>query len=101
MKTLGEHIRKNRIERSMLLRELAASLKIDASLLSRIEHGEKRPTREQVLNLAGLLKCDAEEFLIHYLSDRVVYELRGENMAIKAILAAEKKIRYGIGRKKK
>jgi hypothetical protein len=32
--------------------------------------------------------------MISYLSDRVVYELRGEKLALKAMQAAEKKITY-------
>lgn len=94
MKPFGEHIRELRTTRGLLLREVAASLQIDPSLLSRIERGDKRVTREQVLRLAVILKENESELLVNYLSDRVVYELKDEKLAMKAIEAAEKKISY-------
>jgi len=94
MQSFGEFIRNHRISKGLLLREVAASLQIDPSLLSRIERGSKRPLREQVIQLAAILKADENEMMIHYLSDRVVHELMGEKLAVKAMLVAEKKIEY-------
>lgn len=94
MHSFGEFIRVKRLAEGLLLREVAAALGIDPSLLSRIERGDKRPTRKLVLALATILKADENTFLIHYLSDRVVYELKDEKLANKAMKAAEKKIAY-------
>jgi transcriptional regulator with XRE-family HTH domain len=94
MKTFGETIREARESKGLLLREVAAALKVDLSFLSRIEKGTKRPTREQVVQLAAILKEDMEKLLVQYLSERVVYQLRDEEFAIEAIVAAEKAIRY-------
>jgi HTH-type transcriptional regulator, competence development regulator len=94
MKTFGETIREARESKGLLLREVAASLKVDPSFLSRVEGGTKRATREQVIELAGILKEDADKLLVLYLSERVVYELRDEDLAIEAIMVAEKYIRY-------
>jgi HTH-type transcriptional regulator, competence development regulator len=104
MKPFGEYIRERRTAHGLLLREVAASLQIDPSLLSRIERGDKRVTREQVVRLAAILKENESELLINYLSDRVVYELKDEKLAMKAIEAAEKKISYlkkGGGKRKR
>jgi hypothetical protein len=76
------------------LREVAAALKVDPSFLSRVEGGNKRATRGQVMELAEILREDAGKLLVLYLSERVVYELRDEDLAIEAIMAAEKFIRY-------
>ena len=94
MRPFAEFIRERRIAKGLLLREVAAKLEIDPSLLSRIERGDKRPTRQQVLQLASILKVNENEFLVHYLSDRVVYELKDEKLAMKAMEAAERKITY-------
>ena len=94
MKTFGETIRSLREARGMLLREVAAALQIDPSLLSRIETGEKRATRDQVLQLAKILKADENELLVNYLSDKIVYELIDEDLALEAMMAAEEKINY-------
>ena len=94
MESFGEFIRKFRTEKGLLLREVAANLGIDPSLLSRIEHGEKRMTRDQVERLSRVLGIGEEVLLIHYLSDRIVYELRDEKLALKAMEVAEQKISY-------
>ena len=101
MKLLGEQIRDCRAASGLLLREVAAALNIDPSLLSRIERGEKHPTREQVIHLAKILKVNENDLLINYLSDKVVYELQGEDLALKAMQVAEKKITYFAKAKKR
>ncbi len=100
MKTFGEHIRDIRNASGLLLREVAARLEIDPSLLSRIERGEKRPTREQVLELAKILRTDRDELLAIYLSDRLVYQLQGEKVALRAIQIAEERISYGRSKRR-
>ena len=101
MNSLGEHIRTLRVSAGFLLREVAAELAIDPSLLSSIERGEKRPTREQVLALAKILKTDRDELLAVYLSDRVLYELEGEKVALRAIQLAEARIAYAKRKSRK
>jgi HTH-type transcriptional regulator, competence development regulator len=102
VKNFGETIRQMREEKRLLLREVAASLKVDPSFLSRVEKGTKRPTREQVVELASILKEDEARLLVLYLSDRVIYELKDEGkLAIEAIMAAEKRIRYKTVKSKK
>src|SRR5688500_2045622 len=94
IKTFGETIRELRVAKNLLLREVAAALQIDPSLLSRIETGEKSATREQVIQLAKILKAEENDLLISYLSDRIVYELIDEELALEAMLSAEQKIAY-------
>lgn len=101
MNSIGDLIRERRCACGMLLREVAARLSIDPSLLSRIERGEKRATREQVLQLAAILNIDSDELLAVYLSDRVLYELDGEPLALRAIQIAEERIVYGTANKKR
>jgi transcriptional regulator with XRE-family HTH domain len=94
MESFGALIRRIRTAKGLLLREVAASLRIDPSYLSRIESNTKRATREHVIQLAAFLKADENELLIAYLSDKIIYELQGEKLAMKAMFAAEQKIRY-------
>ena len=94
MQSFGEYIRPLRLSKKLLLREVAARIEVDPSFLSRVERGSKRPTREQVILLGAVLKANENELLIQYLSDRVVYELKDEKLALKVMQAAEKKIVY-------
>jgi len=94
LKTLGEIIREQRENKGMLLKEVATALDIDLSLLSRIERGDKRPTRNHISKLSQILQIDERELLIAYLSDRLVYEIRDEDLATEALKMAEQKINY-------
>lgn len=94
MKTTGEIIRSEREKKGMLLRQLASQLDIDASILSKIERGERKVTKEQIIKLAEILGLDKNEFLIQYLSEKIAYELAGEETAKQTLKAAEKKVEY-------
>lgn len=94
MKTIGEAMRELREAKGLFLREVAAQLEIDPSLLSKIERGDKRPTRAQVIHIAQILHANEEELMITYLSDKVAYELLNEDLALMAMQVAEKKIVY-------
>lgn len=94
MDSFGEYIKNIRLKRGLLLREVAAGLEIDPSFLSRIEGNTKRPTRDHVVLLAAILQTNENEMLVAYLSERIVYELQGERLAMKAMSVAERKIKY-------
>lgn len=94
MKTIGEIIREQRESKGMLLKEVATALNIDLSLLSRIERGDKRPTRNHISKLSQILQIEERELVVAYLSDRLVYEIRDEDLATEALKMAEQKINY-------
>lgn len=94
LKTIGEIIREQRESKGMLLKEVATALDVDLSLLSRIERGDKRPTRNHISKLSQILQIDERELVVAYLSDRLVYEIRNEDLATEALKMAEQKIKY-------
>ncbi|WP_291275884.1 helix-turn-helix transcriptional regulator [Flavobacterium sp.] len=94
MRTIGELIRAFRESKGLLLRQVASTLEVDPSLLSKIERGDKRPTKEQVKRLAKLFETEEKELMLAYLSDRLVYEIRNEDLASEALKVAEQKIEY-------
>ncbi|HEV8084587.1 MAG TPA: helix-turn-helix transcriptional regulator [Chitinophagaceae bacterium] len=91
---IGEKLRKLREENSYLLRKVAAMLDIDVAILSKMERGERRLTKEIVQKLAKIYKHDTEELLVLYLSEKVVYEIGEEDLALKALQVAEEQIKY-------
>lgn len=93
-------IRKLREEKAVPLRTVAAYLDIDQAILSKIEHGYRKPSRTQVVKLAKYFKANENDLLVAWLSDKVVYELADEELALKALEVAEDKVRY-IKKKKK
>jgi len=94
MQTIGKQIRKLRKESGLPLRKVAASLDIDQSILSKIERGERKATKEQIIQIARIFNTDKNELLINYFSDKVIYELINEEIAVDVLKVAEKKIKY-------
>lgn len=94
MGDVGAFIRKLREERQLPLRTVAAWLDIDQAILSKIERGQRKANRQQIVNLATYFKVKEEDLLVQWLSDKLVYEVEGEGMALKALQMAEDKIEY-------
>jgi DNA-binding XRE family transcriptional regulator len=76
-----ERIKQLREELQMPQRQLAAALEIDTATYCKIEKGERRARREQVIVIAKLLKTNKDELLSWWLADQVT-----------AVVADEKKL---------
>ncbi len=94
MVSLGDTIKKLRTEKHLPLRIVAAYLDIDQAILSKIERGQRKPTRELVVKLAAYYKVKENDLLVAWLSDKLVYELQDEEVAIRALQLAEEKVAY-------
>ncbi len=85
MDTLGDIIRQQREKKGLPLRIVAGFLNIDQAILSKIERGQRKASKEQVLKLAEYFNVDKEELLVAWLSDKIVYELTDEEFADKEL----------------
>lgn len=85
---------------SLTLRTVSAYLDIDQAILSKVERGQRIATREQVVKLAAYFKVKENDLLIAWLSDKLVYEVAEEKIALKALQVAEEKIKYNKPQKK-
>jgi transcriptional regulator with XRE-family HTH domain len=101
MDSLGETIRKLREEKELPLRTVAAFLDIDQAILSKIERGQRNASREQVIRLAEFFKIKETDLLVSWLSDKLVYEVADEDVALKALQVAEEKVKYHKSKNKK
>ncbi|MBI2966466.1 MAG: helix-turn-helix transcriptional regulator [Bacteroidetes bacterium] len=101
MDSLGDIVKKLREEMELPLRTVAAFLDIDQTILSRIERGQRKPTREQVVKFAKYFKVKENDLLVEWLSDKVVYEVGNEQIALKALQVAEEKVIYITKNKRK
>lgn len=99
MKKIGEIVRELREQKSLLLRQVAAEIEIDQALLSKIERNERMPTKDQVKRFAKFFGKDENELLVAFFSDKLVYEVRDEEVALEAMQVAERKINYIIKNK--
>lgn len=73
---LGKKIKELREEQKLLQRQLAAILEIDTPMFSKIERGDRRAKREQVITLAQQFKVDERELLTLWLADKVLDALK-------------------------
>jgi transcriptional regulator with XRE-family HTH domain len=94
MDSLGDTIRKLREDKELPLRIVSAYLDIDQAILSKIERGQRKATREQVLKLAEYFKVNKNDLLVAWLSDKLVYEVKDEDLALQAMQVAEEKVKY-------
>ena len=101
MDNLGDIIRKLREEKELPLRTVAAYLDIDQAILSKIERGQRKATREQVVKLAEYFKVKENDLLVAWLSDKLVNEVQDEDLALEAMKVAEEKVKYITKNKKK
>lgn len=83
---LGRKIKELREEKELLQRQLAAELEIDTPMYSKLERGERKAKREQVIKLADIFQTDKEELLTLWLAGQVYELVKDEKQtAIKAL----------------
>ena len=96
MKSFNVLLKENRIAKGLSQKELAGLLDIDASLLARMEGGERLPVRKQVTMLAQFLDIPEKKLLIRWFSERILKELEDEPLAMEVLIAAEQQMKYHV-----
>lgn len=92
---LGNKIKELRDKQGLLQRQLAAALEIDTPMFSKIERGDRRAKREQVIKLAELLHQDQDDMLKLWLADKVLDVVEGEDkLSNDAISIAQEQINF-------
>lgn len=99
--TIGEKLRYIREEKELPLRKVAVLLDIDVAILSKMERGERRITKEVVLKLADIYDYNPDELLVSFLSDKILYEIQDEDLGIEALKVAEERAKYIKANRKK
>jgi HTH-type transcriptional regulator, competence development regulator len=94
METLGQILKTKRETKGLLLRQVAAYLDIDQAILCKIEKGNRKPTKANIYKLSEILEIDKENLMIQFLSEKIAYEIAGEDCATQALKVAEKKVKF-------
>ena len=76
---LGKRIKELRDENGVLQRQLAALLEIDTPMFSKIERGDRRAKRTQVVQLANYFNVDEKELLTLGVADKVLDAVEDED----------------------
>lgn len=94
MQSFGEIIRGKRENAGLVLRQVAEALGIDQAIISKLERGERSPSKSQVEKFAMYYKLDKKSLMISWLSDQVANKMFHEDDGIEVLKVAEEKVRY-------
>jgi predicted transcriptional regulator len=89
----GDRIRELRTQQKMLLRHLASKLDVDASIISKIERGDRQIKKEQIALVAEILVVEKEELVTLWLADQLYNVIEGEPMATEALKSVSQKLK--------
>ena len=90
----GERIRVLRETQNLLQRQVASLLEIDTPMLSKIERGERKAKKEQVIQFSKIFKTNPGELLTIWLADQLYEVVKNEDLALDAMHIAEEKIKF-------
>lgn len=77
----------------MLQRQLASLLEIDTPMFSKIERGDRRAKRTQVIQIANYFNVDEKELLTLWIADKVLDAVEDEEeLKSEAIKVAQSSI---------
>ena len=91
--SFGKYIRKNREEKKLPLRKVAAHLDIDQSTLSKVERGERPALPEYLKPLADILQLDLKEIQSIFIADKINKDFGGMEHLTEGLKAAEQQIK--------
>jgi transcriptional regulator with XRE-family HTH domain len=91
-KPLGRKLRELRQRRNEPLRVVAAVVEIDSSLLSKIEHGERFPTAQQLEKFAEYFEISLEELTAQTIAEKILSSYAPNSITLQALKIAESRI---------
>lgn len=96
----GIKIKQLREYHNLLQRQVSSQMEMDTPMLSKIERGERKARKEQVLLFARILKASVEDLMTLWLADQVLEVVQDEHSALRAVQLAEKEVKnyYKVNR---
>ena len=94
--SFGKILRELRESAGLRLREVAALLDIDHSLLGKFERNERHPTRKLISKIATIYNQSKDDLTIHLLSDQFADQILKEKTDLKILKLVRKKVKLHI-----
>jgi len=89
---LSELLKSKREKKGLLLREVASMIDVDTALISKIEKGDRKPTKEQLLKYANALEIDLQKLLILWHSEKIFQIVKDVDGALSILKSVEMKL---------
>ena len=87
----GNRIRELRVEKNLFLRQIAAKLEVDTSIISKVERGERSLKKNQIEQLAKIFDVKKDELFTLFIADQLNEIFTKEPLAKKALELLNKK----------
>ena len=88
--TFGETLRKQRENKGLLLRQVAAFLEVDTAFISKLERNERNASREQVEKLSTFLHTSTNQLLTIWLAEKILDTINNDEQGEAALKLALK-----------
>jgi len=93
--TFGEIIRAVREKKKLTLQQMASEVGLDTSLLAKLEKNQRKPSDDNITQIAKTIGVSEKILRTAVLSDEVAQRIADEEVNAKEVLAvAEEKIKY-------
>jgi transcriptional regulator with XRE-family HTH domain len=91
--TIGEKLRHLREKKVLPLRKVATTIDVDVAILSKMERGVRKFTKDIVMQLAKVYGHNVDDLLVLFLSDKILDEVQGEELGTRALKVAEQRMK--------
>ena len=97
--TFGSYLRQRREllrqeDRRFSVRQVAQRIGVEPAYLSKIERGDRFPSKELIKRIAQSFDIDERELLILYYSEKIANDLYREDFCTEVLEVAEQRIEY-------
>jgi transcriptional regulator with XRE-family HTH domain len=92
--SFGEQLRYLREEAHLSLKFVSEQIRVDTSLLAKIERNERQATKQIITKVADFFKVDEKELQETFLSDIIAYKIFYEKADLSILKVAIEKVKY-------
>jgi len=90
MVSFAQILKEKRLENNLKLKEISLALNIDVAIVSKLERGDRKPTKKQAFAFIEYYSLNKKETLILWLSEKILEEIDNQDYALEALYFAEK-----------
>jgi len=87
-------LKNSRKKLKLNLADVSAALNIDKAIISKLEHGQRKASKKQVIDFIHFYKLNEKDAMSAWLSDKILYAIQDEDFSLNALKVAEEAVKY-------